>query len=407
MTAAKRPKRIAVGGAIARAVRGPKPDNRSIWYWQCQIARDGSRRTLWSGWGTGQEVTRIIIGLMAAAPDSELEAQPAGAITTVRDLLECWVGSLRARLEVGDLTGYGFRNFRTDSRHLAERLGDVALTDLRKTGMEVYRNQRLAEAAPATVHRELKALRAAWKWARDDEHVPDRDLPEVRVKVTQVRQKYNPTTPECWAVIDQLEGWAKFVAGMLTTTGARVGEIAQLRWEDIHYNSGSLTLRGKNGLRSFPLSDEVLEVLTWGNRDAEYPHGTTPCIVRGHFSSHLLREACEKAVVRRFSSHGFRRAAVDTLQRAGVDIKTAADLLGHSPETMLKYYRAVSDDDRSSAADLLGAASSAVRARAKHANGGLPEDSPHPGGDLLLGNQERHGGGSSRLLAPRDLETTR
>ena len=52
-----------------------------------------------------------------------------------------------------------------------------------------------------------------------------------------------------------------------------------------------------------------------------------------------LKRACEAAQVRRFTPHGLRRHAVDSLIRAGIDVGTAARLLGHSPEVMLRAYR--------------------------------------------------------------------
>ena len=47
-----------------------------------------------------------------------------------------------------------------------------------------------------------------------------------------------------------------------------------------------------------------------------------------------------------FTPHGLRRLVVDRLARAGVDVGTAAALLGHSPTVMLQHYRAVNDGDR-------------------------------------------------------------
>ncbi len=40
---------------------------------------------------------------------------------------------------------------------------------------------------------------------------------------------------------------------------------------------------------------------------------------------------------------------MDRLARAGVDVATAAALLGHSPAVMMTLYRQVSDDDRRAA----------------------------------------------------------
>jgi len=380
---ARRPKRIAVADVNVRAIRGPKPDDRQVWYWQAQRSVDGTRETLWSGWATRAEATRIVIDLVALSATKPPPVAPAlelpqvTQLATVCDLLETWVGNLQARFGAGDITKYGLRNAKSDGRHLKEHLGDLLVPRLRKADLEAYRNARLHEgAASSTVHRELKALRAAWKWARSDGYVPDRDLPKVRVKVTPVRDKYNPTPEEVWRVVDQLSGWAKFVGGLQAATGARVGEIARLTWDDIHESSSYLVLRGKTGKRLFPITDKVAEVLAWGDRDAHYAHGTTESMVLGHFSSRELVNACAAAGVQRFSSHGFRRAAVDRLQRAGIDIKTAADLLGHSPETMLKYYREVSSEDRRSAATVLSRLGSPREAGAVETSEEVPQTRP-------------------------------
>ena len=55
-----RPKRLTVGPAIARAIRGPKRGAPRCWYWQAQVEEGGTRRTLWSGWATRKEVQEIV-----------------------------------------------------------------------------------------------------------------------------------------------------------------------------------------------------------------------------------------------------------------------------------------------------------------------------------------------------------
>ena len=107
----RRPKHIVVGKVIARPVRGPAKANRSSWYWQARVEVDGTRTTLWSGWGTKAEVTEIVVDLLAKRPAEEPEPDVrASELEDVRDLMEVWLGAQRARLEAGDLTIYGFRN---------------------------------------------------------------------------------------------------------------------------------------------------------------------------------------------------------------------------------------------------------------------------------------------------------
>jgi len=47
-----------------------------------------------------------------------------------------------------------------------------------------------------------------------------------------------------------------------------------------------------------------------------------------------------------FSPHGLRRMIVNRVLRSGVDIKTAAELMGHSPEVMLSHHRRATQEDR-------------------------------------------------------------
>lgn len=350
----KRPKRLSFGDAIARPIRGPKKDQPRSFYWQVQRERGGERVTLFSCWGTREEIKTRTIDFLANEPSPEEAARlRMSSIETVRDVLETFVGSQRSRYEAGDLTQHGYRASRNDGRHLARLLGRLALSGLRRAELENYRNTRLIEgAASSTVKREIKTMRSAWRWALDSELIPDRELPRVKVKVEPARTKYNPTPEECWRVIEQLNGWPRFVASILAVTGTRIGAVAHLQYGGIQ--SGSVLLFTKGKPIRFPLTDQLRAALELANYETEYLHGTTPTMVTGHFSSRELPRACEKAGVQRFSSHGFRRAAVDALQRAGVDIKTAADLLGHSPEVMLRYYREASPDDLRGAAERLG-----------------------------------------------------
>ena len=73
--------------------------------------------------------------------------------------------------------------------------------------------------------------------------------------------------------------------------------------------------------------------------------GVTPKTVTAQFNTRWLKPACAKAGVRRFTPHGVRRMVVDELQNAGVDVGTAQNLSGHSPEVMLKHYRGVTAQD--------------------------------------------------------------
>ena len=363
-----RPKRFHVGPIAIRVVRGPHKDDANSWYWRATAEEEGRRWNVWTGWGTVQQAQAEVAALLAAndgsAPLPAAKTQAARAkgteVTTVRDLLECFAARQRERHEAGDLTKYGYRNSRNDARNLVAGLGSIKLDRLDGAHIEGYRNASLkAGAASASVHRTLKSLRAAWAWGRSRGLTPVRDLPKVTIKVTAVRDKHTPSHADVQAVIEAMRAgsWFRWVTEILAATGARVGEIAELTWEAIDWRNNAFVLTGKGESRSFPITDEIKDILDAApNQGPGHLHGTTVSMVRGHYSSRELKRACEQAHVKRFSAHGLRRAAVDALARSGVDIGTAADLIGHSPEVMLRAYRQVSAADRRAAAGALSAA---------------------------------------------------
>ena len=85
----------------------------------------------------------------------------------------------------------------------------------------------------------------------------------------------------------------------------------------------------------------------WGERDPDAPVlGVSPKRPRAQLSQRYIKPACQAAKVRRFTPHGLRRAAVDLMATAGVDIGTACAITGHSPRVMLEHYRSATRADR-------------------------------------------------------------
>ena len=196
--------------------------------------------------------------------------------------------------------------------------------------------------------RSSPAQEMAWRWAYSAGHVPTAPLAMPEVRIVAVRDRYTPSAGEVARVLAQLDGWPRMALLLVWSTGARIGEIGHLRPEDVDLDSGILHLDGKTGPRDVPLSPSLArELAEWmaEPRPSPWLLGVEPCtseVVGGHH----WEAAMERAGVRRWTAHALRRLAVDQLARSGVDVATAADLLGHSPEVMLAHYRQVSPDDR-------------------------------------------------------------
>ena len=343
----RRPKKLIVGRVRARVIRGPHRDGSGRWYWRAEVNESGSTRTVWSGWEHRDTIEAMMVDLVAR---NALESSsPKETVETIQDLMECWVGSQKKR---ADLAPDSYRNYKSRGHRIVPIIGDVKLDRIDVTTIERFRDVRLRQGdAASTVKQDLKALRAAWRWGRELGFCPMKDLPTIRLKAKSVREKYTPPIDDIIAVLHELDGWPRLALRLLFATGARVGEISELQWKHIDFNSQnpSITLRGKTGKRCMPILSEVMTALADCRDDAPDDagiFGVSPKMVRSRLGPKYLARACENAGVKRFTPHGLRRAAVDALQRQGVDIGTAAELLGHSPQVMLQYYRQSTMEDR-------------------------------------------------------------
>lgn len=350
---ARKPRNTGVGGVRMRAVRGPDEEGR--WYWRAEVYAAGSSRTVWTGWATKPVAERTVAELVAR--DRLDQPSRAPEIGTVHELLGYFRASQEGR---ADLSPRTVSARRACIRHLDAGIGDVRLEALDRSTLERYRDRRLRStstglgAAPRTVRLELEVLGQAWQWGREQEIVPARDFPSVSIRITDRREKYTPSRGDVAAVVAELDGWTRLAVHLLYATGCRPGELAQARWKDVDFERGLLHFpAGKTGPRSVPLLPVVLEALSAHGLGAPErrilgrSEGTIKRAV-----AYAIDAACASTGIRRFTPYGMRRLMVDTLAGAGVDVGTAAQITGHTPEVMLRAYRQVSPDDRTRAARL-------------------------------------------------------
>lgn len=345
-----------VGPATLRALAGPDDSGRFRWRleWYPNGGR-GRMSTKAVGWYTQEDAERragqaIADGLPVGAPPLER----VGLVDTVRDLLEYWVARQEDRQDIAEATK---RISKQAGLHLTRTIGHVRLDRLGQRELEHHRDARMRErvvdkwnrdrgpGSSETVTQELRLLRSAWKWGRSIGLAPEKDLPTVRV-VQDRRVKRTPTPADVAATLAAMRPRYRLVVTLMWCTGARVGEVLALEWKDIDLEAGLVELDGKTGPRQVPLAVPALELLKSVPDAAR--QGPLLGVARASVTS-AIAHACDAAKVTRWSPHGLRRLAVDEMQRAGVDIGTAAAVTGHTPVTMLRFYRQASAEDKAAA----------------------------------------------------------
>lgn len=346
----------------ATPIRPPGPRSPG-WYWRVVVYEAGQERTVWTGRGDPEEVNAALWQLVGRGEHvHRAEPEPdAVEVKTVADLLGYWRGHLRD--ERGDLAQATVAAYTSHSRVLEEVLGKVLVEQLGRRDADRYRaivtrppaegSRRWAQGrSAASLRMDMLCLGMAWAWGRSVGACPDRDLDLPEIAAKPVRELYTPSAGEVAAVARRLSGWALDALRLQWATGARAGEVARLRAEDIDLQRKEIVFgrhagARKTGVRRVPVAADVLPLLRRLVADALDGRLWTaaPATMKPGLNE-AIREACEAESAHPWTTHGLRRAYVIRAIRAGVDVATLATLTGHTVPVLLAHYRQVQDEDR-------------------------------------------------------------
>lgn len=139
-------------------------------------------------------------------------------------------------------------------------------------------------------------------------------------------------------------------------TGMRRGEILGLKWHDIDYKRGIITLLDtKNGQkREVPMSETVKNAIIQVRKNPLSPyvfcneHGQGRHDVRKSFAT-----ALKKSDIIGFRFHDLRHTFASQLVMSGVDLNTVRELLGHKDITMTLRYSHLAPRHKQHAVDIL------------------------------------------------------
>lgn len=138
-------------------------------------------------------------------------------------------------------------------------------------------------------------------------------------------------------------------------TGMRRGELMSLKWSDVDFHAKSITVQAENAKsgrqRHIPLNAEALQVVTkWANQSKGQDRLFDALDVKKGWSALL-----DKAGITGFRFHDLRHDFASKLVRAGVDLNTVRELLGHADIKMTLRYSHLSPDGLAAAVAKLGA----------------------------------------------------
>lgn len=167
-------------------------------------------------------------------------------------------------------------------------------------------------------------------------------------------------------LLDKLEEPSRSIASLLVMTGLRIGELLALRWQDVDFERGYVTVRqtvyeGKfdepksnRSKRSVPLGPRGIDVLTRLQPAKPDPsklvfsaRNGSP-LSRRNLLNRQLKPACKQLGLEGANWHWLRHANATLLDAVGAPLGTVQALLGHSSSELTRdtYIHSVPADAR-------------------------------------------------------------
>lgn len=256
-------------------------------------------------------------------------------------------------------------------RHVEANWGSKRLQDIRTVDVEKWLHS--LEYAPGTRSKIRNIMSALFNHAMRHEWIDRNPITKVRTSSKRLRETDVLTPGEFAALIPELELREKAMVMLAGSTGLRRSELVALTWSDIDLELMQVNVRRSCVRNHFgdtkteasrkpvPLHPSVAKTLAVWRAETPYPaddafvfpskrlHGKKP-VTPDMVLKKIIRPALDRASIKDkvIGWHSFRHSLATNLRAAGVDLKTAQELLRHANSriTLEVYTRAISSTKR-------------------------------------------------------------
>jgi integrase len=243
--------------------------------------------------------------------------------------------------------------------HLDAAMGTTQLGDIGALQIERYKLDRLKQSAsPATVNREVALLKhmfnMAEHWQLFFGRNPVRGVKFLEEDNLQIRSL---SEGEEEKLLQYCSPYLQDLVTFAINTGLRLGEILNLRWEEVDLENAAIKMlvRKNRRMLEVPLNDPALAVVNgWcGLRKCEYVFYNPETGGRWKDLWLGLKKACRNASLNDVTWHTFRHTFASRLTRNGADLVTVKELLGHSSVSVTMRYAHTNRDAKERAVGLI------------------------------------------------------
>jgi len=195
-------------------------------------------------------------------------------------------------------------------------------------------------------NRDRKNLLAAWNWGIKYMGLPQPN-PFLTEKFAERRvTRYVPLERDFWKVFEVADDEEQQLLLTYLHTAARRNEIFFLRWQDVHFDAGEISLftrKTKDGSTEearLPMTDELYNILLQRKQLAQtewvFPNPKTeqPFTDRKRW----IKGLCEKAEVKPFGFHAIRHLTASILAQNNIPMVQIQAILRHKKLSTTEIY---------------------------------------------------------------------
>lgn len=191
---------------------------------------------------------------------------------------------------------------------------------------------------PATTNRRLSSIAGLYRFfKREGRQIENPCQMESRRKIGERLPNTIPVE-ELQAAYEHAVGVARVMLGILSTTGMRIQEMLDMKWQDIDFKKSTIRVTGKGNKERLvfatPKSLEELKIMQPYTNPSERIFTITQREAR-----RIVWEALKPySKAKQLSPHAIRHTFATNLAALGVNCSTLANLLGHKDLNTTQQY---------------------------------------------------------------------
>ena len=228
--------------------------------------------------------------------------------------------------------------------------------------IEDYKTKRVKKVKPATVNKEIDAIKTMFRKATEWGYAKSNPAAKVKKFKEPVKTPGYLTEEQAAKLLETCPKHLYALFATALNTGMRRGELFNLQWKDVSLSKRTITVQNKEDWhtknyepRVIPVNSFLYETLRKHPRHIRSPYvfckpdGTKYLTVRNSFE-----RALEKAGIPHIPFHALRHTFASHLVMRGVDLSTVQKLLGHKDIKTTMRYAHLAPDHLKSAVERLG-----------------------------------------------------